>query len=328
MTLRTVILLFVALLTAGGTALLARGWLTNQRVGPAEVAAPAEPEPVARVLVAASDLPTGTFLTEQHLRWQSWPDDELSDAYVVEGDAPAEDFHGSVVRLRIAEGEPITAGRVVRPGERGFLAAVLEKGMRAVTVKIDDASGVAGFVFPGDRVDLVMTHSVKVTLYKPDGSKADSHKHTAGETVLRRVRVLAIDQETDKAGDEPAVGRTATLEVAPHEAEVVMVAARMGQLSLALRALRGDGIPSSTGGGGDEDPKRAPRLAAMGLEGPQPVFEDEPMWPSGPNKRSSTQTWDSEISPLISPPWGHGPPSRETQEVRVIRGSKQSSVQF
>jgi pilus assembly protein CpaB len=142
---------------------------------------------------------------------------------------------GTVVRLPIAAGQPITSSRIVRPGEQGFLAAALKPGMRAISVAISDTSGIAGLVFPGDRVDLLLTHDIEAV------GGGTSKRHVS-ETVLENIRILAIDQslnhQVDEKGTGPAmVAKTATIEVSPKQAEMVAVAGTLGLLSLSLRSL-------------------------------------------------------------------------------------------
>jgi pilus assembly protein CpaB len=140
---------------------------------------------------------------------------------------------GTVVRNEITAGQPLTQGALIKPGERGFLAAALGPGMRAVTVGVSSTSGVAGFVFPGDRVDIVLTQEVK-----GDGEGAPLK---ASETILRNVRVLATDQRMDAKGEDgkPVMERTSsvTLEATPRIAEKIAVAQTIGQLSLSLRSI-------------------------------------------------------------------------------------------
>src|SRR5690606_7106840 len=116
-----------------------------------------------QVLVATRTLPVGTIIDAEAFRYQPWPEGLVQDAYFVRGgDAEVDPstLIGTVVRSEISAGQPVTQGTLVRPGERGFLAAALGPGMRAVTVGVSVTSGVAGFVFPGDRVDLVLTHEL------------------------------------------------------------------------------------------------------------------------------------------------------------------------
>jgi pilus assembly protein CpaB len=140
---------------------------------------------------------------------------------------------GAVVRKRIATGEPITDGAVVKPGERGFLAAVLEPGMRAVSVPLTPTSSNSGLIFPGDRVDLILTQSLVE-------SKSEGSVRRVSETVLSDIRIIAMGAET---GDDPQEGdanekaKTATLEVTPAQAEKVALLTELGKLSLSLRSL-------------------------------------------------------------------------------------------
>jgi pilus assembly protein CpaB len=147
-------------------------------------------------------------------------------------------LQGTVVRTAITAGQPITQGSLVKPGDRGFLAAALGPGMRAVTVPVSTQNSVAGFVFPGDRVDLVLTQSVT--------GGGDGPPLKAAETVLRNLRVLATDQRTDNQVDENGktvvkTFSTVTLEVTPKIADQIAVAQTVGTLSLSLRSLADDG---------------------------------------------------------------------------------------
>ncbi len=233
MSLRRILLILLALSISGGTFLVGRSWLESQRV---VVAAP-PPAPVeTRVLVAHGDLAAGQFIRPENLRWQAWPSSGVSDAYATEGKQKIEDYVGAVVRASISDGEPITEGRIVRPGDRGFMAAVLTPGDRAVTVPVTVASGDAGFIFPGDRVDLILT----VAMQEESGAK---RQRFASETLLTDLRVLAVDQRSDDQSKEVMVAKTATLEVTPKQAETIALATELGKLSLSLRSLaRKDGV--------------------------------------------------------------------------------------
>ncbi|MCW5749864.1 MAG: Flp pilus assembly protein CpaB [Alphaproteobacteria bacterium] len=234
MRLRGVILLLLALMTAAGAALLTRGWLQSQRVS---VAAPAPQAPArvtTQVLVAKTDLSIGSFVRPEDLRWQAWPDATLAPGYVLQGTRPLEDFVGSVVRNSVTAGEPVTEAKVVTPGNSGFLAAVLSPGKRAISVPVNATSGISGFVFPGDHVDLILTHTLPKEIAGND--------RRASETVLRDIRVLAIDQKVEGKAGEAVVARTATLEVTPKQGEMISVVVEMGKLSLMLRAMARDEI--------------------------------------------------------------------------------------
>ncbi|MEE4317437.1 Flp pilus assembly protein CpaB [Erythrobacter dokdonensis] len=226
---KKLVLLIGALIIAIGTAFAARSIFAGGGAPTAEAA----PQPTGpRVLVAKRALTAGTIITADALGFQPWPEELVKDAYFIDGEANMEQLLGTVVRFPITAGEPVTQGTLVAPGDRGFLAAALGPGMRAVTVPVSAMTGVAGFVFPGDRVDLVLTQSVK----------GDGPDLKAAETVIRNLRVLATDQTTESTTDENGktvvrAFRTVTLEVTPKIAEKVAVAQTIGTLSLALRSL-------------------------------------------------------------------------------------------
>ncbi len=150
-----------ALIVAIGTALAARSMLAGSPAPQAAAAAVVAPEPTGpKVLVAKRALPVGTIITADAVGYQLWPQEMVQDAYFIDGEADMQKLLGTVVRFPITAGEPVTQGSLVAPGDRGFLAAALGPGMRAVTVPVSAQSGVAGFIFPGDRVDLMLTQSV------------------------------------------------------------------------------------------------------------------------------------------------------------------------
>lgn len=232
MNLTRVLAIFVALVVLGAGAWFGRGLLQDRsRPAPQPVQRLEPPKPSAlQVLVARNDVLTGQIIKPDDLRWQVWPEGTLSPTYVIEGRRPMSDFVGAVARQAISPGEPITESRVVLPGSRSFMAAVLRPGMRAVSVAVTATSGISGFVFAGDQVDLILTHKI---------TRGEGRDHLVTETVLRNVRVLAMDQKVDsKPGDPPVVARTATFEVTPKQAEIVAIASEMGRLALSLRSLQ------------------------------------------------------------------------------------------
>jgi pilus assembly protein CpaB len=238
MGLRRIIVLLVAVVAAGATAMYARSWIEGQQKNVTVVAAPAS-EQVYEVLVADANLPAGLFVKPQHLRWQRWPTDDVPDTYVLKSARAKDAMVGAVVRRGIAEGFPITDGSVVKPGERGFLAAVLAPGMRAVSLPINATSSNSGLIFPGDRVDLILTH----TLAAADGVTT----RRVSETVLRDIRIIAMGSETsDEAGEDKNYekAKTATFEVDPHVAEKVALISELGKLSLSLRSLANEDAES------------------------------------------------------------------------------------
>jgi pilus assembly protein CpaB len=230
---KKLVLLLGALVIAIGTALAARNMFAGASAPQAQAAvAPVEPQG-PKVLVAKRALPLGTIITADAVGYQLWPKEMVQDAYFIDGESDMNKLLGTVVRYPITAGEPITQGALVAPGDSGFLAAALGPGMRAITVPVSEKTGVGGFVFPGDHVDLMLTQSISGT----DGPPLNTT-----ETILRNLRVLATDQQTETTtGDDGKTVvkafRTVTLEASPKVAEKIAVAQTIGTLSLSLRAL-------------------------------------------------------------------------------------------
>ena len=228
---KKVVLLVGALMVAAITAVMAKNMFTGAGASQAS-AAPAVPTG-PKVLVAKKNLPVGTIIDATMMGFQAWPAEMLDGAYYTQGAADADPAKllGTVVRNPITAGQPITRGALVGPKDRGFLAAALGPGMRAVTVPVSAESGVAGFVFPGDRVDLVLTQEVA----------GEGPSLRVSETIVRNVRVLATDQRIDSKDES---GKTVvvkfenvTLEATPRIAEKIAVAQSVGDLSLSLRSI-------------------------------------------------------------------------------------------
>ncbi|MEZ5708255.1 MAG: Flp pilus assembly protein CpaB [Blastomonas sp.] len=228
---RKIILLVGALVIALGTAFMARSLFTGSSTPQLE-AAPIEAKTDGpKVLVANRSLPVGTIITPDSISFQPWPSELVENAYFLEETAQIDSLLGTVVRHAVTAGQPVTQGSLVKPGDRGFLAAALGPGMRAVTVPVSARTGVAGFVFPGDRIDLVLTQSV-------NGEGPDLK---TSETIIRNLRVLATDQRVNAENAEGnAVVRTfstVTVEATPKIAEKIAVAQTIGTLSLSLRSI-------------------------------------------------------------------------------------------
>jgi pilus assembly protein CpaB len=226
-------LLVGALVIAVVTAVMAKNMFAGAGTQQA-AAAPAVPVG-PKVLVAKKALPVGTIIDADSFTFQPWPKELMQSAYYVDGQADGDPkkLVGTVVRNAITAGQPVTRGSLVGPQDRGFLAAALSPGMRAITVPVNVSAGVAGFVFPGDHVDLVLTQTV-------DGG-GDGPPLKVSETIIRNIRVLATDQRVTSTDED---GKTkvqtfsnVTVEVTPRIAEKVAVAQSLGSLSLSLRSL-------------------------------------------------------------------------------------------
>lgn len=258
-----ILILVVALAAAVGAVVVARGMTQAQ---PQVAAAPAGPveKPTSQVLVAKRDLPAGTRLAAEDMTWQAWPQESLNAAFIVAAAAPkpttepqkiaatatnlakaatgAQDplllaMVGAVVREPMLASEPMTERKLVRAGNAGILAITLESGMRAMSIPLSAETAAGGFILPGDHVDVVMTHALE----GGDG------KRFSADTVLKNVRVLAIDQTTGAPKEgATVVGATATLEVSTKQAEVLALSKAQGQLALVLRSYADIAGPAVT----------------------------------------------------------------------------------
>ncbi len=254
------VLLFalIAFVLTGGTIYFVNTWMKQERSRLAERNKKEElpQESGVFVLVAAKDLPAGHLIAVSDLRWQSWPDKSVPQQYVVKKDAVSTDippsYVGTVVRRGIVASGPVTSDNLIKLGERGFLAAVLKPGTRAISMRVDESTGVAGLLYPGDRVDVILTHEVGVK-----GKEADretENKVRVSETILSNVRVIAIDQSIEdlkNAKNQARAPKTATLEVTPRQAEIIAVATRMGTLTLTLQSLACQGGEAQSASAGE-----------------------------------------------------------------------------
>lgn len=248
-----VLILVIAAVAAIGMAFLLRGVLAGGDK-PAPVAAAAEAAPKVRVLVAKRDLPPGTRLAAADLTWQAWPADGINPAFITDGPAPEPDkegaaekaariagealgggdnaiqaLEGAVVREAILGGEPVTTRKIVRGGEGGYMSVMLDPGMRAMAVSVNVDTAAGGFILPGDRVDLLQA------------MEADEGEGMITRTVMRNVKVLAIDQAAKPEKDaNTLVGAVATLEIPAEDQETLanaqIEAKAGGALVLALRS--------------------------------------------------------------------------------------------
>jgi pilus assembly protein CpaB len=285
---KRIVFLLLAVIVAGTTAFLARAWLQGERAAILAQAGhhdtPAAPS--MKVLVARVAIHTGQIIKPDDLRWQPWPGGDLPATYAVEGKRPLADFVGAVARAQFGAGEPVTEAKLVLANTRGFMSAVLQPGMRAVSVPISATSAVSGFIYAGDRVDVLLTHVL---------NSAAAGQHNATETILRNARVVAMDQKIEfSPGDKPDVAKTATLELTPKQSEIVTLAVKMGDLSLVLRSLQ-------------ENTE----------EGADPALAD-----TAPAQPGDSYTRDAQVSRLIADTPATTPTAPEpARVVFVLRGS-------
>jgi pilus assembly protein CpaB len=262
-----IIILVVAFIAAVGVALVVRNMVsTRNQPAPVAAAPPPAARPMARVLTAKVDLPVGTRLSAENMNWQDWPAESLNPGFITDGAAAqvrpassvqrtaqqarqtAEDvisgngamqsIEGAIVRTALVRGETIIAAKFVRGGEGGFMSVVLGPGMRAMSVPVTVEASAGGFVLPGDRVDVLTSHPSR-----------DQDQGFTAETVMRNVRVLAIDQTSQAAGGaQSLVGAVVTLEIPAADTEIMARAKAQGNVMLALRSYADLGGPSGRAG--------------------------------------------------------------------------------
>jgi len=197
-------------------------------------------EPPLRVMIAKRDISQGSVLQPvQDLDWMVIEKDKLGEGMLQEGAVQLENFTGAIVRRQLRAGEPVIANALTRAGEGGFMSAVLEPGMRAVSIAVSATSGNAGFISPGDRVDLVVTHRIHA-----DNSTNNLSGTVISDTFVRNVRVLAVDQQLENPENQAILAKTVTVEATPAQAEQITVAADLGKISVMLRSAASDGDPS------------------------------------------------------------------------------------
>lgn len=291
---KRIVFLLLAVIVAGTTAFLARAWLQAERA--AIAAQIASPKPVAapsvQVLVVRNALRTGQLIKPEDLRWQAWPQGALPQTYIIEGKRQISEFVGAVARTSFRVGQPLVDADIVMPGSRGFLAAVLRPGLRAVSVPATATSAVSGFIYAGDRVDVLLTHALK--------AESTGTEHHATETILRNARVIAMDQRLDfTPGDKPEVGKTATLELTAKQTEIVTLGVKMGELSLVLRSLQDE--EERDGEGNSDD-----ATAELG----------------------QSYTHDSQVSRLIKEPPAPKPPEAAKPAIFVLRGAGRTKLEL
>ncbi len=222
--------------TAGALAYMLSG---GERV-PAPVQQVVRPaQETVEILVAKTDIAVGRSVSPDDMTWQAWPVAAAGPLFVRKTARPdaLNEFKGAVARAPFVAGEPIREEKLVRADGSGFMSAILPAGMRAVSTEISAETGAGGFILPNDRVDVLLTR-------REQG--AQNAESIMTETILRNIRVLAIDQTVEeKGGQKVVVGKTATLELGPQQAETLAMSRQRGTLSLALRSLA-DAKPNVT----------------------------------------------------------------------------------
>lgn len=255
-----IIILVLALVAAGGAALLvsrmSQPQVVTETLTRDNTIVQTEQVSEIKVLTAKRDFAIGEQIKAEDLRWSVWPEKGVVEGQFIETAAPnaIEEIAGAVVKMPIYKSEPLMPQRIVKRGEAGLLPVLMGADMRAVSVGISPESASGGFILPNDRVDLILTYE-----QKPTATNGLTDERTISKIILQNVRVLAIDQAYAPSTPQEStrIGRTATLEVTPAEAELVALSQSKGQLSLALRPLSEEAVsaprtPRLELNGGDE----------------------------------------------------------------------------
>jgi pilus assembly protein CpaB len=223
----------IGITIAGGAGLLAFVLMRSILSSPSEPARITERVDTTEVLVARKNISLGDVTKESDFRWQSWPADGVTPAYITHKDGAAgmRAVTGAIARSPILEGEPITRHKLVKAGDGGVLAAILPSGMRAVSTRIKEETAVGRLILPNDRVDVILTRRERM---------ANGQDEFVSDTLFSNVRVLAVGQQIEtKEGKKSAEGaaNTATLELTPEQAEQLARANSVGEISLSLRSI-------------------------------------------------------------------------------------------
>ncbi len=232
--------LAIACLLIAATAL---GYVALQMVRPppppvvAEAAPPPPPPPPVRtrLLVASRALPAGTLLKDEDFTVREVPPEDVPEGALASSDETRAEMRGALLRRYLDPGATVTRADFLRPRDRGFLAAVLRPGMRAISIGVDATTGAAGLIWPGDQVDVILTQEL-------GNSDAPLARRVVSETILTDVRVIAVDQQITQgpgSSEAPAgrLARTVSLEVTPEQAEKVAVARTLGRVDITVRAM-------------------------------------------------------------------------------------------
>jgi len=223
----TIIMILLAGVFGVAAVVLANLWLADQRSALAKGAE----IPQDTIVVAGLALKFGDTLTEDKLREIAWPSANIpTGAFRTRAELLAGEGTRQVLTA-ISANEPVLASKITGPGQRATLSAVLADGMKAMSIRVNDVLGVAGFVFPGDRVDILLTRNLR-------GAGGEEQAYV--DVLLQSVKVLAVDQVADESKENPTVVKAVTLEVATKDAQKLTLAAGIGQLSLALREVASD----------------------------------------------------------------------------------------
>ena len=237
---RGMLMLFIAAIAGLAAVFLAARWMQNQG------------GEKGRIAVANADIELGGRISPEMIRMTDWPEASVPAGAFDE----ATKLEGRVVLVSLQRGEPLTEGRLAPIGTKGGLSAVVPQGKRAMTVRVNDVVGVAGFALPGTYVDVMVNT-------QDEGAQRNDRDRSISKIVLERILVLAVAQEADRDSTKPKVVNAVTLEVTPKDAELLDLARSVGTLSLVLRNQTD---PKSTADGGNG----ATKSELLGMAKPAP----------------------------------------------------------
>ncbi len=218
--------------------------MSENSAPPVAANAPIQPAKTAAIYVASQTIAVGSVITQEMVTTQPWPEHLVLQGFVKVGQ-PTDTVVGMIARAPFQQNEPIISSKIANPNDPNFLAGGLPAGMRVVTIPLNEVDGIAGFVFPGDHVDLIYTHDIERWASVGDGNSAaapQKQRDTVTETLLTNVKVVAVDQRsssvgaTDKNGNL-VIPRSASLMVSQSDSQRIRLAQKTGTVSLVLRAL-------------------------------------------------------------------------------------------
>ena len=227
---RAIAMLGLATVLAGTAVFLARNWI-EQQARPVVVQQAAVPDNTVTVVIAKDRISFGTPLRPEQLRLVKWPGDAVPEGAFASIEAVVGGEEERVVLRSIEANEPVLQNKISGFGGKASLAAILSPEMRAVTIRVNDVAGVAGFVLPGDRVDVLLTRD------RTGGSGGNVATNLITDVLLQNVKVLGIDQDANEDKEKPSVAKAVTLEVSPQQAQKLALASQLGSLALMLRNL-------------------------------------------------------------------------------------------
>ena len=276
---RALLMLLIAIVAGLAAVLMAARWMQQQG------------GERGRIAVAASDVELGARLTPEMIRMVDWPLSSVPTGAFTDGPK----LEGRVVTAAVHRGEPLLESRLAAEGSKGGLSAVMPEGKRAMTVRVNDVIGVAGFALPGTFVDIMVNT-------QEEGSTRADRDHAVSKIVLERILVLAVAQESDRDSTKPKVVSAVTLELTPEQAEILDLARSVGTLSLVLRNQTESRLAGTSG---------ATKAQLLGVK---PV----PATASAPTTRSATRRTTIVARAAAAP--AAAPAPTNTNCVEVIRG--------